>query len=148
MARSQRRAFIPVLPAVGLAAVVAGPIAQQLGPGTAVPADLAVHMRPEGSSGPKPPSPSQPPSHASGDKDGRDRGGQDTEGKDGKDKDRDKHKHRHPIHKKKGPKDPPASTTTTADPPGTTTTTADPPPTTTTTTAAPTTTTKIGRAHV
>ncbi len=124
MATAKRRAFIPVLPAVGLAAAVAGPVAQQVGWGamaTPLSTDLVSHTSPVAG---LTKTPAREDGRGTGKPDGDDR----------------RHQPRRPIHRpKKGTTNPPATTTsTTADPPATTTsTTADPPATTTSTTADP-----------
>ncbi len=112
MAVAKRRFVVPVLPAVGLAAVVAGPLAQAMNPNatTAVSATLASRTHADTGTG------AGRTGHADDDRQRR------------------RHRPRKPIHH-------PGTTTTTAlgSPSVVTTTTVA--PTTTTTTAAPTTTT-------
>ena len=136
MVAPKRRFFVPVLPAVGLAAVAAGPVLQALGssgPANSVSASLATTH----GSGDDGPEAGAPAGHGTPPSKGDDGHGRTI---------------RKPYHKPKPGPSPqghkPGDPTTTLDPPTTagptTTTTAPPPkapPSTTTTTAAPTTTT-------
>jgi len=144
MPARKRRFVVPVLPAVGLAAVAAGPMAQAFSPLGSGPLSTTLISRVQSAPSSKT---VHDDDHGKGDK-GKDPKGKDPKGKDPKGAkngdgkgDKDPHRRRHhPVHKKGSA----PTTTTTADP---TTTTSDPTTTTsdltTTTTMAPTTTTTM-----